>query len=196
MGWWYSSLPLPVFYHQDYSTDIISSNGVTPEQDPRVRSQGFLRKEQRGIPKLDKKMWYGISGVTGDETLNYIIAKKSDTWKPDERGSWIKEKTGSYWSGEHDEAIHLVRGDLITQDDLTKYYNNSMKLYSDYDPKQVIVHSFSPMTDTAHICRYCGKSNRMGKDCSCGMSSKQQIPLDLFDKGDKNWLNLSPKITR
>ena len=163
--------PLQVVYHQDYHPDIVSSNGITPDNDPKVRSQGYLIKEQYGIPKLNKKMWYGISGIDGDENLNYIIAKKSDTWKPDERGHWQKEKDGSYWSGYHDDAIHLVRGDLISQDDLTKYYENSINRNRyESDNVNTIIHTRSPMRDSVFICKNCHNPKRDGgKNCkTCG----------------------------
>ena len=170
--------PLPVFYRQDYRDNILESNGVSPKDDPKIRSQGFLYKHQTGIPKLDKKMWYVIGGYNKDISnddkvgiddessyLKQIVKNKSDLHTP-ERGHWLKQSSGIYWKEEdYDDDTRLVSGSLLTQNQLTRMYNNSVKP-DEYETDNKL----SPIVDNMLICVNCGNpKNSMGEHCKiCG----------------------------
>ena len=151
--------PLPSSYSQDWHGDSSLS------------TQGFISKIQHGIPKLNKKHWYRIQY---NDELAGVASKKALSGFAGDNGSWQKAKDGVYWSHDGDDAIMLIRGDLITQKELEEYYINRIRGARKDDPfnewQQMQQH---PFKDTIHICKTCGISKSMSGECKmCSQGRK------------------------
>ncbi len=172
--------PLPTFYSQDYHTNMRSDDGSSGA------SQGFISKVQEGVPKLNKKHWYKIQY---NDQLAGVATKKSLSGFAGEDGRWERAKDGVYWSGDSDDAIMLIRGDLLTQKELSQYYINRIKSIRQDDPFNEYGNAQSnhPFRDTNHICKICGSAKGMTsscKMCGSGIHVGSGISNDyLFSKG-------------
>ena len=149
----------------------------------------FSFRQQEGVPKLNRNYWYEI---VHQRELAGIVEKKSDAYAIN--NVWERAKNGVYWTGDRDENTKmLIRGDLLTQKELTDYYNNRMEsvkedVYDSELPENTVQNSaMQPMRDFAQVCKKCNSglvddgNGRNCKLCNNGVSD-ETIPYDFWDK--------------